>query len=302
MKRIFFLLLLTACSVSYEDKQGLLEVNGTSLYYHMIGKGEPVIVIHGGPVLDQSYLYDHLKDLAKDHLLIFYDQRVSGKSTAAVDTSSVTMKNMIEDIVQIRKMLSLDQVHILGHSWGGLLAAKYASEYPLFVKSLILCDAIPPTERLSKQEQNEIDKRISRHDSLVRQNIIESEGFRNKDVSFVDSLMKVSFKLSFADTTKLAMLKIRLPKDYWQRSKIFSHIAPELYSYDIREQLKHIIAPTLIIYGDQEPAVAISAPVYKENIDDSRVVIISNSGHFPFIEQPEQFIKTVQEFWKSVKE
>jgi proline iminopeptidase len=301
MKKLLVFFLLISCSTPAKDTEGMIEVNGTSLYYHMIGKGEPVIVIHGGPVLDQSYMFEHFKLLAKDHLLIFYDQRVCGKSSIDVDTSSVTMKNMIEDIAELRKKLSLDKVHILGHSWGGMLAAKYASEYPLFVKSLILCDAMPPTERLWMQEEIEIDKRTSRYDSAVRQSIMESQGFKNKDITLVDSLMKLSFKIQFTDTTKLSQLKIKLPKDYFQRSKIFFRLGPELYSYDIREQLKHIISATLIIYGDQEPAVNISAPVYKENIPDSRIVIIPRSGHFPFIEQPIEFKKVVEEFWKSVK-
>src|ERR1043165_9182814 len=98
MKRMFLLLAVVGCSVSSENRQGLTDVNGTSLFYHIIGKGEPVIIIHGGPVLDQSYMIDHFKELSKNHRLIFYDQRACGKSTAEVDTSTMTMKTLIDDI------------------------------------------------------------------------------------------------------------------------------------------------------------------------------------------------------------
>src|SRR5882724_11360012 len=121
MKRLFFIFILVSCSGTNENKQGLLNVNGTSLFYQSIGKGEPVIIIHGGPVLDQSYMIDHFKELSKNHRLIFFDQRASGKSTADVDTSSMTIKNLIDDIDQLRQKLGLDQVHLLGHSWGGML-------------------------------------------------------------------------------------------------------------------------------------------------------------------------------------
>lgn len=275
---------------------------GTSLYYHMIGRGEPVIVIHGGPMLDQSYLFDHFKFLAKNHKLIFYDQRVSGKSSPTADSSSLTMANMVNDIEMIREKLSLDQVHVIGHSWGGFLAAKYAGEHPPKVKSLILCDAMPPTHGLWQQEEKEIATHLTAYDSALRDAIMNLEGFKKRtDVTLVDSLMKISFRTQFADTIKLSKLKVKLPKDYFQRSKIFSYIGKEFFSFDITEQLKRIIAPTLIIYGDQEPALKISAPVYKENVENSGIVIIKQSGHFPFIEQPEEFKNAVEEFWKGVK-
>ncbi len=276
----------------------MLAVNGTSLYYHAIGKGEPVIIIHGGPVLDQSYMIDHFKELSKNHRLIFFDQRASGKSTSDVDTSSMTIKNLIEDIDQLRQKLGFDQVHLLGHSWGGMLAAKYAIEYPLKVKSLVLCDAMAPSFRLWNQEEQVIAKRTSSYDNLLEDQIKAQPGFKNQEVKWVDSLMKVAFKSQFEDTAKLAALKIKLPQDYFKRSKIFEHIGPELFAFDLTTQLEKIIAPTLIIYGDQEPATEISAPVYKNGIVNSKVVVIPNCGHFPFIEQPVRFNLAVESFWK----
>ncbi len=97
------------------------------------------------------------------------------------------------------------------------------------------------------------------------------------------------------------MLKIKLPNDYFKRAKTFEHIGPELYAFDITTKLERIIAPTLIIYGDQEPAVKISAPVYKNKIPNSRLIVIENCGHFPFIEQPETFNHYVESFWKEVE-
>jgi len=301
MKKVIPFLFIVSCTILQKDEEGMLAINGTTLYYHAIGKGEPVIVIHGGPVLDQSYLIDHFQELSKNHRLIFYDQRASGKSTAEVDTASMTMKNLIDDIDQLRQKLGLDQVHILGHSWGGMLAAKYAIEYPLKVKSLVLCDAMPPSFRLWNEEEQILAQRTSAYDSLLEEQIKSQEGFKNREVKWVDSLMKISFKSQFEDTTKLALLKIKLPQDYFKRSKIFEHIGPELFAFDLTTQLEKIIAPTLIIYGDQEPATEISGPVYKSGIADSKVVIISNSGHFPFIEQPKKFNLEVETFWKKVK-
>ncbi|MGC4023447.1 MAG: alpha/beta fold hydrolase [Cyclobacteriaceae bacterium] len=238
---------------------------------------------------------------AKSHQLIFFDQRVSGKSSADVDTSSMTMKNLVEDIEELRKKLELEQVHVLGHSWGGMLASKYAIEYPLKVKSLVLCDPMPPSFRLWNQEETELAKRITTYDTTIEGKIKSTDGFKRKEIKLVDSLMKFSFKSQFFDTTKLALLSIKLPQDYFKRSKIFEHIGPELFSFDLTTQLDKIISPTLIIYGDYEPAAQISAPVYNKGIAGSRLTIIPKSGHFPFIEQPKEFNKAVDGFWKGVK-
>jgi proline iminopeptidase len=301
MKKILFFLILFSCSAPTKDEEGLLAINGTNLYYHAFGKGEPVIVIHGGPVLDQSYMVDHFRELSKKYRLIFYDQRVSGKSAADVDTASMTIKTLVDDIEQLRQKLGFEQVHVLGHSWGGMLAAKYAIEYPLKVKSLVLCDAMPPSFRLWNEEEQILAQRTSAYDSLLEDQIKSQPGFKNKEVKWVDSLMKVAFKSQFDDTTKIALLKIKLPQDYFKRSKIFEHVGPELFAFDLTTQLEKIIAPTLIIYGDKEPASEISAPVYKSGIANSQLVIIPHSGHFPFIEQPVRFNNAVGLFWQSSK-
>lgn len=301
MKKIVFLLFLFACTDGAENKQGLTDVNGTSLFYHIIGRGEPIIVIHGGPVLDQSYMIDHFKDLSKTNKLIFFDQRACGRSTVDVDTSTMKMKTLIEDIDALRKKFNFDKVHVLGHSWGGMLAAMYAIEYPLNVKSLILCDAMPPSFELWQQEEKEIASRLTAYDSLVGEKIRSSDRFKNRDVKMVDSLMRFSFRTQFADTTKLSLLKIELPYDYFKRSEIFGHIAPELFSFDLTGKLNKIISPTLIIYGDLEPALKISGPIYKSGIVNSQLVSISSSGHFPFIERPEQFNDAVATFLNNLK-
>jgi proline iminopeptidase len=300
MKKLLILLFLFGCGAPSEDRQGLTDVNGTSLFYHITGKGEPIIIIHGGPVLDQSYMIDHFKELSKNYKLVFFDQRACGRSTAKVDTATMTMKILIEDIEALRKKLNLENVHVLGHSWGGMLAAMYAIEYPLNVKSLILCDAMPPSFELWQQEEKELASRQTAYDSLVNDKITSSERFKTKDIVMVDSLLKFSFRKQFYDTAKLIQLKIEMPSDYFKRSEIFGHIAPELFSLDITGKLNKIISPTLLIYGDHEPALKISGPVYNSGITNSQFISISNSGHFPFIENPEQFNSAITTFLNGI--
>ena len=87
IKRYLFVVavvVLTACNESAprnEAQGGLLSLNGTKLYVKTMGSGEPIIVIHGGPVLEHGYLLPHLEPLSRDYRLIFFDQRLSGRSS-----------------------------------------------------------------------------------------------------------------------------------------------------------------------------------------------------------------------------
>ncbi len=117
-----------ATSVSIEE--GFTQINGTQLFYKIIGKGTPIVILHGGPGLDHSYLLPQMAELAKTHKLIFFDQRASGKSSVDSDTNSTTMKNLVEDVEGIRKAFKLGKMNLMGHSWGGLLAMFYAIRFP----------------------------------------------------------------------------------------------------------------------------------------------------------------------------
>jgi proline iminopeptidase len=289
-------LLIFGCQPTPPDEAGLLDINGTQLYYSATGTGEPLLIIHGGPVLDQSYLVNHFAPLAKDYRLIFYDQRASGRSASAVDSASMTIKMFVEDIEGIRKKLNLGKISVLGHSWGGFLAVRYAAAYPGEVERLILSNPMPPSTSVWQAEEQELAKRITRSDSLQRSQVLSSEAMKNNNVSAVNELMMLSFKTQFADTTLLNRLTINLPADYFTRSKVFRFLFPELMNYDLLPEVQKIDAPTLVIYGDYEPAATLSGPLYEDNLTNGELAIISGSGHFPFIENPSEFFEQIRRF------
>ncbi len=111
-------------------EKGYKIINGVSLYYETIGDGTPIVVVHGGPGLDHSYLLPQMGELAKGYKLIFYDQRAMGKSSADFDTNLMTMNSFVEDLEGIRKAFGLEKMNLMGHSWGGLVSMFYAIRYP----------------------------------------------------------------------------------------------------------------------------------------------------------------------------
>jgi proline iminopeptidase len=112
------------------------------LFSQSFGTGTPIIVVHGGPGLDHAYFLPQMLELAKDHQLIFYDQRGSGKSLETeLSPELMNVNQFIQDLEDLRKDLGLNSFVLLGHSWGGELAMHYAVTYPESISALILMRA-----------------------------------------------------------------------------------------------------------------------------------------------------------------
>src|SRR4026209_3032326 len=110
-------------------REGYAPVKNGELFYREVGHGRPIIVLHGGPDFDHTYLLPDLDRLSDSYRLIYYDQRGRGKSAPETPPEDVTIATEVEDLESLRKHLQLASVAILGHSWGGVLAMQYAIRY-----------------------------------------------------------------------------------------------------------------------------------------------------------------------------
>ena len=98
----------------YSSNSGYVAVENGKLFYQKFGSGDPIIVVHGGPGLDQGYLLPQMLELAKDHELIFYDQRGSGHSLeASIDPKYVTADQFAEDLEKLRSKLGLKKIVLI---------------------------------------------------------------------------------------------------------------------------------------------------------------------------------------------
>src|SRR6185437_8657696 len=123
---------------SYTDGK-YITVNGAKLWVVLVGHGDPIIIIPGGP--GGSHLgYRVFDTLAKDNEIIYYDAFGRGKSDTAKDVKEYTLERDIEDVEGLRKALHFDKLNVLGHSYGGLVAQGYALKYPEHVNHLILAN------------------------------------------------------------------------------------------------------------------------------------------------------------------
>ena len=284
------------------DQQQSYSINGSEVFVarysvdldltDLTFSKEPLVIVHGGPVMDHSYLLPHLLTLAEDYQLIFYDQRACGRSSLAVDSASMNLDGFVEDI-------ELEKINLLGHSWGGLLATKYGIKYSAHLNKLILSNSMAPSSEDWQAESQKVAAANTPQDAADRQAIINGGALQSDDPrDAIRSLLLLSFRHQVYDTASLSKLDLYVPKDYMVRSSVFGLLGPDLASYDLYAELGKITVPTLLLYGETEHAPAIFTDKMLERLPNARLEIIDQSGHFPFLEQPARFTRTVFSFLK----
>ena len=118
-------------TVENDPSLDFVALDGHKFHIRTVGSSTqpPVIVVHGGPGGDSKYLYP-IQDLAKDHYVIFYDQRGTGLS-ARVDLSELTLESSLEDLHRMVLHYGKNApVQLIGHSWGGMLVMGYLGQHP----------------------------------------------------------------------------------------------------------------------------------------------------------------------------
>src|SRR2546423_6845907 len=146
----------SASNAVYPIHEGFVDAAGVLIYYWEIGRGSPLMIVHGGPGASHDYFLPYLLPLARHNRLIFIDEPGSGKSQKLDDAAQYTVENMVEDCEAVRQALGLGKISLLGHSYGGVVVQAYALKYQKNLSHLILGStfASPPelNETLAKMK------------------------------------------------------------------------------------------------------------------------------------------------------
>ncbi|KAA2245455.1 alpha/beta hydrolase [Chitinophaga agrisoli] len=129
------------CQQIKNNDTTILTSDSVALYVKKAGKGTPCIFVHGGPgAWSRSFEAMGGNNLERHLTMYYFDQRGCGRSQAAPN-NDYSMDRMLADIESIRLLTGAEQVYIMGHSFGGILAFKYALKYPAHVRGLIMLNA-----------------------------------------------------------------------------------------------------------------------------------------------------------------
>jgi proline iminopeptidase len=254
--------------------------------------GMPLFVLNGGPGFDHSYLRTCTvwADLGGSRPIIFYDQRGTGKSSEVGKDEACTLAQQLSDLEALREHLGYEQVDVLGHSWGGFLSMAYTARYPARVRRMILVDSAAP--RLNDTVflfKDVFPETVKRREALAFAVEFEDEEAIQADIEEYFSM------LFYSPEKKDAWLAQADTRGY--RYHVNQKIWSDAQRFDLNPELGKISQPTLVITGrfDINVAPSVAYGIHKA-IPGSRFKAFEQSGHLPFIEEPEAFRQVVEDF------
>ncbi|SEF65770.1 proline iminopeptidase [Halpernia humi] len=290
---------------SYTDGK-MVSVNGAKLYVVTAGKGDPLIIIPGGPG-GTHLAYRDFDALAKDNEVIYFDAFGRGKSDTAKVVTEYSLARDIEDIEGLRKALHLNKINVLGHSYGGLVAQGYALKYPQNVSHLILADTFHSYLMWQKNDDNynhEIETNYPEVWSKLM--AIRAKGAVSSDPEHQKIYAEVPYGFVYAYNPDNFLPKNRKPYPNPFNSKLYYQmvgrdgdfiVGNDIGSFDYRKDLKNLKMPVLI-YGGRFDRVAVPSEMvkYKEFCPQAKFVMFEKSGHNPQVEEPKKLFKLIEDF------
>ncbi len=267
-----------------------------------------MIVMHGGPDFDISYLLPELDSLSDKFHLIYYDQRGRGRSADGVKPEDVTLKSELADLDEVREHFHLDKVVLLGHSWGTVLALEYALRHPERVSRLVLMNPAPASAADINRFRTE---RVEKWPDLMelKKAISDTTAYKQADPDAVVAYYRVHFKPALARSADYEKLILRMQERFIEQGKdgIFKSRAIEDRlmnqtwaspdGYDLHPKLKGLNIPALVITGDND-FFPFAAEHIAQAIPGARLVTLKDCGHFPYLECPAPLREQIDAFFR----
>lgn len=254
---------------------GYAEVNGTKLYYELMGQGYAVVLVHGG-LVDRRLWDDQMMTFAKRYRVVRYDLRGFGKSASATQPFS-----HIEDLSALLDFLKIQRATIVGLSLGGIIAADFTLEHPERVERLVL---VAPGLRGDPQPPD-------------REAIEAYQAASQGAEAFVNASIKTSLYAAVRpNTTEYARLREMMLENF----KALPTFVPGFLKYPRQatiERLKDIHVPTLVVIGSEDSQTLKNiADRLATNIPGASKVVVPGSSHHPPVENPKEFNRIVVNF------
>jgi proline iminopeptidase len=232
--------------------------------------------------------------------VVFYDQLGCGGSDWPEDESLWTIERFREEVQQLRAALGIEKMHLLGHSWGSLLAVEYYLAYPDFVQSLILASPCLSTARwiedaseLIKDLPEATRKAIYLHQAAGTTQSEEyaaaAKEYERRYLCRLEPLPRPMLE-SKANTNETIYTTMWGPSEF--------HLTGTLKGYDCTDRLQEVSCPVLFTCGRYDEATPSATNWYSSFIPNSQVVVFEESAHMAHLEQTGAYLRSVRSFLK----
>jgi L-proline amide hydrolase len=260
----------------------------------------PLVVLHGGPGMLHDYLLS-LTALAGDRAVIHYDQFGCGRSTHRPDApaSFWTVDLFVDELANLLERLGIGSYHMLGQSWGGMLASEHAVLGPAGLKSLVIANS-PASMALWLSEANrlrallppDVQATLLAHEAAGTTGSREYQDavrvFYDRHLCRVPWPPEVAASFAGMEAEPTVYHTMNGPSEF--------HCIGTMKDWSIIDRLGRIRAPTLLISGAHDEATPAVVQPFADGIAGSRWVVFEQSSHLPHVEEPDAYRALVADF------
>ncbi|HKV92821.1 MAG TPA: alpha/beta fold hydrolase [Candidatus Angelobacter sp.] len=256
------------------------------------GSALPIIAINGGPGLSHAYMVqnDLWERIAKNRLVIFYDQRGIGGSKRMQPGAPQSMDAYVADLEAVRQKLGLTKFALLGDSFGGFIAMAYASAHPEHLAKLVLSDSPgPKLKELVRVLQDVFP-------DVEEQNEKEMKSLGPDTEAAARAGLRNHFRMLFYSPEKRDAYMDRMG-DLGFEPAVGEAMGKASFDLDYTAKLGSFNFPTLVINGRFDMNVTpVTAWQLAHKIPGAKIVFFEHSGHLPSYEEPEKYLAVLEDF------
>lgn len=300
------LLLATACRErGLTPGEGFVQVPGGKVWYRIVGAGErpPLLLLHGGPG-GRSCGFSVLTDLAQDRPVVYYDQLGSGRSERPADTTLWRTDRFVDELAAVRSALGLRRVHILGHSWGGALAAEYLlTKQPDGVLSVVFSSPLLSTPRWVADAR----RLRSTLPESVRSTLERCEAVTTADDPSCKAAVDV-FDERFVRGAKMlptlpdcegSTSNDQIYRQMWGAAEFTA--TGSLRDFDRTDRLAELRLPVLFLAGRHDEAVPETIDQFRQRVPGARMAVLEDSAHASYRTETARYVQVVGDFLRDVE-
>lgn len=279
-------------------EDGFIATNGYQTYYKRIGAKKnltTIVCLNGGPGGWHEYLLS-LSALASERPVILYDQFGTGQSDGWDDPAKWKVETFVEQLAALRQELKLDDIHLYGSSWGGMLALAYMETEPKGVHSLVLASTMHDVP-LYMQEADTLLERLSPGALAIARKHEKAGTTHTREYREIVTQWNQNYVWHGSRPTGLdgkQGFNEQMYRKMWGTSEL--GVTGTLKNWSAKEWIGLVTQPTLVIAGEFDEVTEDLVDSTVQVMPNAEKAIIEGGAHLVHVENPKSYLRALRSF------